>query len=61
MPPPQHCRQRDDPMHSASLGQQPDQRREHSAVRPGQPLSAHLATEHGDLVAQHQDLGILRS
>jgi hypothetical protein len=34
-----------------------DQRGEHGPVRPGQARSGDLATQHGDLVAEHQQLG----
>jgi hypothetical protein len=40
-------------------GQQPGQRGQHRAVCPGQPRGLDLPLEHGDLVAQDQDLGVL--
>jgi hypothetical protein len=57
--PAQHRGRGDDPMQSHSLAQQPGQRREHRSVGPRQPRSAHLATEHGNLVTEHQDLRVL--
>jgi hypothetical protein len=47
--PAQHRGGGNDSMQSARLGQQPVQRCEYGSVCPGQPRSAHLATEHGDL------------
>jgi hypothetical protein len=41
-------------------GQPSGQRREHRPVSPGQARSAHLATSHRILVAEHQNLRILR-
>jgi hypothetical protein len=39
-------------------GQKPGQRGQDRPVRPGQPRRPDLALEHGDLVAQEEDLGI---
>jgi len=58
--PPQDRGRGDDAMQSTCWGQQPGQRREHRAVRPGQSRSVHLTAQHGDLVTQHEDLRILR-
>jgi hypothetical protein len=41
-------------------GQQPDQRGEHRPVCPAQSRRTVGAAKHGDLVAQHQDLDVLR-
>jgi hypothetical protein len=41
-------------------GQQPRQRGEYRPVGPVDPWPGHLASQHRDLVAQHQQLGILR-
>ena len=43
----------------AAAGQQPGQRGQDRPVRPGQPRGPDLALEHGDLVAQEEDLGVL--
>ena len=40
-------------------GQQPAQRAEHGAVEPGQCWPGVGAAQHGDLVTQRQDLGVL--
>ena len=42
-----------------AAGQQPGQRGQDRPVGPRQPRSPGLALEHGDLVAQDQDLGVL--
>ena len=42
-----------------TAGQQPGQRGHDRPVGPGQPRGLDLALEHGDLMAQDQDLGIL--
>ena len=44
---------------SARSGQQPGQRGQDRPVRPRQPRDSHLALEHGDLMAQDKDLGVL--
>jgi hypothetical protein len=58
--PPQHRLGGEDPIQSASLGQQPGQRREHRPIHPGQTRPTHLSPKHGEFMAQHQDLGIGR-
>jgi hypothetical protein len=40
-------------------GQQPGQRGQDRPVSPGQPRRLDLSLEHGDMVAQDEDLGIL--
>jgi hypothetical protein len=47
----------DDAMPPQLAGKGADQGGEHGPVRPGQPRPADLATQHGDFVAQHQQLG----
>ena len=42
-----------------AAGQQPGQRGQDRPVGPGQPRCPGLALEHGDLVAQDEDLGVL--
>jgi hypothetical protein len=42
-----------------AAGQQPGQRGQDRPVGPGQPRVLDLAPEHGDLVAEDQDLGVL--
>ena len=42
-----------------AAGQQPGQRGQHRPVGPRQPRGLDLALEHGDLVPQDQDLGVL--
>jgi hypothetical protein len=59
--PAQHRGGGDDPMHSAGLGQQWGQRREHCPIRPRQSRPSDLASEHGDLMPEHQDLRVLRT
>jgi len=39
-------------------GQEPGQRSQDRPVGPGQPRCLCLALEHGDLVAQDEDLGV---
>jgi hypothetical protein len=46
----------DDPVSPQFAGKGADQGGEHGPVRPGQPRPADLAAQHGDLVAQHQQL-----
>jgi hypothetical protein len=41
-------------------GQQSGQRRKHRPIRPGQSWPTHLAAQHRDLVAQHENFRILR-
>jgi hypothetical protein len=59
--PAQHGPRGDDQAQLAEVaaGQQPGQRGQDSPVSPGQPLGFDLALEHGDLMAQDQDLGVL--
>jgi len=51
-----------DPVQLAELaaGQQPGQRGQDRPVGPGQPRGLDLPLEHGDLMAQDEDLGVLR-
>jgi hypothetical protein len=42
-----------------AAGQHPRQRRHDRPVSPGQLRSLDLALEHGDLVTQDEDLGVL--
>jgi hypothetical protein len=42
-----------------AAGQQPGQRGHDRPVGPGQPRGLDLALEHGDLMAQDEDLGVL--
>ncbi len=42
-----------------AAGQQPGQRSQDRPVGPGQPRGLHLALEHGDLMTQDEDLGVL--
>jgi hypothetical protein len=58
--PPQDRGRGDDPMQSASRGQQPGQCRKHRPIRPRQARSVHLTAQHGDLVAQHEDFRVFR-
>jgi len=51
---------RDEPAPARLGGQQPDQRCEHRPVRPAQSRRTAGAAKTGDLVAQHQDLDVLR-
>ncbi len=52
---------RDDQVQLAEPGaeQEPGQRGQDRPVGPGQPWSLNLALEHGDLMAQDQDFGVL--
>jgi hypothetical protein len=43
----------------AGAGQQPGQAGQHGSVGPVHPRPAHLAAQHGDLVAQHEQFGVL--
>jgi hypothetical protein len=45
-------------MHSAGLGQQLGQCREHRPIRLRQSRPPDLAPEHGDLMPEHQDLRV---
>jgi len=57
--PPEHGAGRDQPVQSQPSRQEPDQRGEHGAVSPVQPGPRSGAAQHGDLVPQHQQLGVL--
>jgi hypothetical protein len=58
---PSHHRLRsDDPLPSAGFGQQWSQRRDSRPVRPALRWSPDLAMEHGEFVAEHQDLRVRR-
>jgi hypothetical protein len=46
----------DDPVLTEVTGQQPGQRGQHRPVRPRGPWATGLSAQHGDLVAQHQQL-----
>ena len=59
--PPQDRGKGDDPLQVASLGQPPGQRRKHRSVCPRQAGAADLATQHGHLMPQHQNLRVLRT
>ena len=50
---------RDQPQLAQRGGQQPAERAEHRTVGPGQCWSGVGAAQHGDLVAQREDLGVL--
>ena len=49
----------DQAMAAQRSGQPPDERGEHGPVRPLQARSGVGAAEHGDLVAQHEELDVL--
>jgi hypothetical protein len=59
--PPQQGPRGDDQAQLAEAvpGQQPGQRDQDRPVSPRQPRRLDLALEHGELVAQEQDLGVL--
>jgi hypothetical protein len=57
--PPQYRAGRDQPMCSQPSWQKPDERGEDRAVGPVQPEPRMGAAQHGDLVSQHQQLGVL--
>ena len=59
MPAQQRVR-RDQPAHPQRPGEKPDQGGEDRAVCPVQLRPGVLPPQHGDLVAQHQQLGVLR-
>ena len=50
---------RNQPMLSQPHGQEPDQRGEDCAVGPVEPGPRMGAAQHGDLVPQHEQLGVL--
>src|ERR1019366_3646178 len=56
--PPQHGAGRDQPVQPQFSRQEPDQRGEDGAVGPVQPGPGLGAAQHGDLVPQHQELGV---
>jgi hypothetical protein len=56
---PQDGTGRDQPVHRQPSGQVPDQCGEDGAVGPVQPGPGPGAAQHGDLVPQHQQLGVL--
>jgi hypothetical protein len=58
MPAQQRLR-RHESMAAALRGEQPGQRREHSAVRPAGAGPGDLSAQDRDLVSQHEDLGVL--
>ena len=49
----------DQPVHPQTCRQEPDQRGEDSAVGPVEPGPRIGAAQHGDLVPQHEQLGVL--
>ena len=59
--PPQQGARGDDRAHLAELaaGQHPGQRSQDRPVGPGQPRSLDLPLEHGNLMTQDEDLGVL--
>jgi hypothetical protein len=57
--PPQDGARRDQPVRPQPCGQVPDQRGQHRSVGPVQPGPGLGAARHGDLVPQHQQLGVL--
>jgi len=56
---PTHCAGGDQPVRSQPPGQEPDQRGEDRAVGPVRPGPRMGAAQHGDLVPQHEQLGVL--
>ena len=57
--PPQDSAGRDQPVHPQPCWHVPDQRGEDRPVGPVEPGPASSAAQHGDLVPQHEQLGIL--
>ena len=57
--PPQDGARRDQPVRPQRSGQVPDQRGEDSAVDPVQPGPGMGSAQHGDLMPQHEELGVL--
>jgi hypothetical protein len=57
--PAQDRARRNEPVPAQVGGQQPDQRGEHRPVCPARSRRMASAAEHGDFVAQHQDLDVL--
>ncbi len=48
-----------DPVEPQARGQQPGQGGDHGAVGPVRPGAGNLAAQDGDLLPEHQDLGVL--
>jgi len=59
--PSQHGARGDQAVHSQPRRQEPDQRSEDRAVGPVEPGPGAAAAQHGDLVPQHEPLGVLGS
>jgi hypothetical protein len=57
--PPQDSAESDQPVHAQPGRQQPDQRGEDRAVGPAEPGPRLSPAQHGILVPQHQELGVL--
>jgi hypothetical protein len=57
--PPQDSAGRDQPVHPQLYRRERDQRGEDRPVGPVEPRSAISAAHHGDLVPQHEQLGVL--
>lgn len=57
--PPQHGAGGDQPVHPQLPRQEPDERGEDGAVGPVEPGPGIGAAQHGDLVPQHKQLGVL--
>jgi len=59
--PPEHGAGRNQQVQSQPSRQEPDQRGEDGAVGPVQPRPRSSTPQNGDLVPQHQQLGVLGS
>jgi hypothetical protein len=57
--PPQHGSGRDQPVHPQPSRQEPDQHGEDRPVGPVEPGPRMGASQHGDLMPQHEQLGVL--
>ena len=57
--PPQDCAGGNQPVYPQPCWQEPDQRSEDRAVGPVEPGPRLGAAQHGDLVPQHEQLGVL--
>jgi hypothetical protein len=57
--PPQDSAGGDQPVHPQLCRQEPDQRGEDGAIGPVEPGPRMSAAKHGDLVPQHEQLGVL--
>jgi hypothetical protein len=57
--PPQDGARGDQPADTQLPGQNPDERGQHCAVSPVQARFRNSTPQHGDLMAEHQDLGVL--